>query len=51
MFDNENKVHFWIPHEIVYDIETHIEYPQFAFQIGIIQNSYFQKSAFQKSEK
>ena len=23
--------HFWIPHEILYAIDTHIEYPKFDF--------------------
>ena len=30
-FGNENKVSFWIPHEILYEIDTHIEYPKFTF--------------------
>ena len=30
------KVHFWIPHEILSEIDTHIEYPKFTFQMRII---------------
>ena len=28
-FGNKNKVHFWIPYEILYEIDSHIEYPKF----------------------
>ena len=36
---NKNKVHFWIPHEILYEIDTHIEYPKFTFQIRIFRKT------------
>ena len=36
-FGNENKVSFWIPHEILYEIDTNIEFSKFTFQIRIIR--------------
>ena len=38
-FSNKNKVYFWIPHEILYEINTHFEYPNFTFQIRVIQKT------------
>ena len=38
-FGNKNKVHFWIAHEILFEIDTHIEYPKFTFQMRIIRKT------------
>ena len=38
-FGNKNKVHFWIPHKILYQIDIHIEYPKFTFQIRVIRKT------------
>ena len=38
-FGNKNKVHFWIAHEILYEIDTHIEYRKFTFQIRVIRKT------------
>ena len=38
-FGNENKVNFWIPHEMLYEIDADIEYLKFTFQIGIIRQT------------
>ena len=27
-FGNKNVVLFWIPHDILYEIDTHIKYPK-----------------------
>ena len=38
-FGNKNKVHFWNPHEILYEIDTQIEYPKFTFQLHVIRKT------------
>ena len=38
-FGNKIRVHIWIVHEILYEIDTHIEYLKLKFQIGTIRKT------------
>ena len=38
-YGNKIRVHIWIIHEILYEIDTHIEYLKLKFQIGTIRKT------------
>ena len=38
-FGNKIRVHIWIIHEVLYEIDTDIEYLKLKFQIGTIRKT------------